>query len=324
MDIFQQKGVPKELTRLPLVESAFNLSARSKVGASGIWQFMRSTGKLFLRIDKSVDERNDPITAAWAASELLRRNFERLKSWPLAITAYNHGPEGMARAVETLGTRDLAQIIKRYKGRTFGFASSNFYCEFLAILELERDYRRHFGKLLVDAPISFEEFLVGDNVKFEDLADACRMSEEQLASWNPALTDWVVSGKGHVPQGYRLKVPPGKMESCRSGMRNARKVSLLPNLPMHMTPVGFVRRNPLRDEQNFVPNESLHTLQNQGTQASRRLCTLSRARDFDISRSTLALEDPTGVMRICRFPKRSGFRKARLASNSRRLRRRPM
>jgi membrane-bound lytic murein transglycosylase D len=224
MEIFEKKGMPKELTRLPLVESSFNLAARSKVGASGVWQFMRTTGQLYLRIDKAVDERNDPITASWAAAELLASNFKKLNSWPLAITAYNHGPEGMARAVAELGSDSMADIIDRYESRTFGFASANFYAEFLAVLEVEKEYRTHFGKLLVDTPIAFDEFPVVDNVGFHEMSEACGVKVEEMAILNPALTDWVVSGQGFIPQGYRMKVPPGKTEKCRSGYRNVSKI----------------------------------------------------------------------------------------------------
>jgi membrane-bound lytic murein transglycosylase D len=220
MEIFQSKKIPKELTRLPLVESAFNLAARSKVGASGVWQFMRSTGKLFLRIDRAVDERNDPITCSYAAADLLAGNYQALGSWPLAITAYNHGREGMAKAVRILATTNLAEIIKNYKGRTFGFASSNFYSEFLAILEIEKEYRKYFGKMMVDSPIRYEEFEMKDDVKFDEIASACNISEKDLAILNPALTDWVVTGRGYVPKLFMLKVPPEKKDKCRSGYRN--------------------------------------------------------------------------------------------------------
>jgi membrane-bound lytic murein transglycosylase D len=223
MEIFEKNGLPKELTRLPLVESTFNLGARSKVGASGIWQFMRSTGQRLLRIDQFVDERNDPLAATQAAASLLRANFEALGSWPLAITAYNHGREGMARAAGELNTKDLAYIIKHYKGHTFGFASSNFFSEFLAILEVEREYRKHFGNMLVDKPIAFEEFRVGDNVKLAELAKACSVQREELEVLNPGLTDFVLTGPGAVPQGFMLKIPVGSTERCRTGYRDVAK-----------------------------------------------------------------------------------------------------
>lgn len=220
MQIFEKRGVPKELTRLPLVESAFNLAARSKVGASGVWQFMRSTGKRYLRIDNAIDERNDPIAATWAAAELLSHNYQRLGSWPLAVTAYNHGAEGMLRATRELTTTDLAQIIANYKEKTFGFASSNFFSEFLAILEVEHDYRRYFGKLTVDSPLQYEEISLGTDVYLSDLADACRMPQHDLQVMNPAFSDQVIADKIPIPKGYAVKVLPAKIGDCRSGARN--------------------------------------------------------------------------------------------------------
>jgi len=219
MDIFAHEKLPKELTRLTLVESAFNLSARSKVGASGVWQFMRSTGKFFLRINRSVDERNDPLAATWAAAQFLRQNYDALGSWPLAVTAYNHGREGMARAVRQLATTNLPDIIRNYKARTFGFASSNFFSEFLAVLEVEREYRKFFGKLLVDPPLQFEEYLIADNSKLDTIAEGCKVKREILTALNPAFTDWVISGRGFVPKGYSVKVPPESLAQCKSGLK---------------------------------------------------------------------------------------------------------
>jgi len=185
---------------------------------------MRSTGKRYLRIDRFVDERNDPITATWAAIELLQKNYEVLGSWPLAITAYNHGRDGMLRASRELDTNNLGVIINRYKGKTFGFASANFFPEFLAMLEVEREYRKHFGKIMVDTPIDYEDFLVTENVMFDEMADVCGIETKELALLNPALTDRVISGRGYIPRNYRLKVPPEKIPKCKSGYRNVSKI----------------------------------------------------------------------------------------------------
>ena len=150
--IFRQEGVPIELTRLPLVESTFNIHSYSKVGAAGIWQFMPSTGRQFLRIDDAVDERLDPLVATRAAARYLRGNYEQLGTWPLALTGYNHGPDGIAPAVRQLGTTDVVVLIEQYRGRRFGFASRNFYPEFLAALEVERNHRQYFGPLPLGEP----------------------------------------------------------------------------------------------------------------------------------------------------------------------------
>ena len=71
-------------------------------------------------------------------------NYRLVGTWPLAVTAYNHGPGGLRRAQEELGTSDIAVIVKRYQGSTFGFASRNFYCSFLAALEVDRNAEKIF------------------------------------------------------------------------------------------------------------------------------------------------------------------------------------
>ena len=125
--VLEQHGVPKEIAALPHVESSFNPAAYSKVGAAGLWQFMPSTAKRFMRVDSLVDERLDPYTATEAAANLMLYNYRLLGTWPLAVTAYNHGPGGLRRAQEQLGTSDIAVIVKHYQSATFGFASRNFH-----------------------------------------------------------------------------------------------------------------------------------------------------------------------------------------------------
>jgi len=122
LEIMREEGVPEEIAWLPLVESTFNLQARSSVGAAGVWQFMPGTGKLFMRVDATVDERLDPILAARGAARLLKQNYRGLGSWPLALTAYNHGYYGMQRAVREVGTNDYMTVRRFYEGPAFGFA----------------------------------------------------------------------------------------------------------------------------------------------------------------------------------------------------------
>ncbi len=136
--IFRDHGLPPDLTRIVFVESMFNLKARSKVGASGFWQLMPGTAKSFIKVNKQRDERNSPLMATRAAAAVLRSNYEALEAWPLAVTAYNHGQGGMKRAVAQLNTKDLAEIILLYDSPSFGFASRNFYSEFLAATKVHR------------------------------------------------------------------------------------------------------------------------------------------------------------------------------------------
>lgn len=207
--IFKAHGIPTAITRLPFVESTFNLRARSKVGASGIWQFMRSTGKFFLRINDTIDERNDPIRATEGAAQLLKMNFESLQQWPLAITAYNHGRIGMMRAVRKVGSASLSDIIRNYQSRSFGFASSNFFCEFAAAYEVERNVKKYFGTVEREPEIEFTEFTMQDYISPQDVSTYSKIPSDTLFEFNPALTDLVWKGQRMIPAGYVLRLPKG-------------------------------------------------------------------------------------------------------------------
>ena len=150
--IFEKQGVPTEIALLPFVESSFENRALSNAGAAGIWQFTRGTGRLYMTVNRRVDERLDPAKATRAAARLLLDNYNALGSWPLAITAYNHGRGGMLRAQSELGSSDITKVIDEYKGPLFGYASMNFYSEFLAAIEVYNNYEQYFGQLTLDTP----------------------------------------------------------------------------------------------------------------------------------------------------------------------------
>ena len=133
--ILRQQNLPLEIAFLPHVESSFVNHARSKVGAVGLWQLMPKTMQLLMG-KKAVGRRTDPAIATEAAAKLLKQNFQATGSWPLALTAYNHGLGGVLRAVRHTSSSDLCQIIERYNSRSFKFASSNFYAQFLAARQI--------------------------------------------------------------------------------------------------------------------------------------------------------------------------------------------
>jgi membrane-bound lytic murein transglycosylase D len=205
--VFAERGMPVELASLPHVESSFNPAARSHVGASGLWQFTRSTGRIYMRVDHVVDERNDPWLATVAAARLLASNYQRTRAWPLALTGYNHGVGGMERAVRQFGTRDMATIIERYQSRSFGFASKNFYAEFLAALEVEENAERYFGQLVREPPDNPEVATLASYYRPASLAAAFGISLDALRAANPALVDGVWSGQRLIPAGYALRIP---------------------------------------------------------------------------------------------------------------------
>jgi membrane-bound lytic murein transglycosylase D len=205
--VLREHGVPPEIAALPHVESSFNPAAYSKVGAAGLWQFMPSTAKRFMRVDGIVDERLDPYSATEAAANLMLYNYRLLGTWPLAVTAYNHGPGGLRRAEDELGTSDIAVIVKRYQGATFGFASRNFYVAFLAALEVDRNAEKYFGPLTRLPDTENTPVELPDYIAIGTLAKAFKVDLGALEVLNPALRPPIWNGSRLVPRGYALRLP---------------------------------------------------------------------------------------------------------------------
>ncbi len=205
--IFRDNSLPVELTRLPFVESSFNIFARSKVGASGIWQFMRRTARPLMMVNHNVDERNDPIEATRASARMLRSNFEMLQSWPLAVTGYNHGPSGVARIVKKVGTKDLAKIVGSYSSRSFGFASENFYACFLASIEVEKNARKYLGEVKWSTEFQTDEIRVGRTLSYRTLLGWFNGNEESARLHNFHIQSVVRKGRREIPRGTFIRVP---------------------------------------------------------------------------------------------------------------------
>jgi membrane-bound lytic murein transglycosylase D len=215
-NVVREKNLPLELGVLPHVESSFNPGARSSAAATGMWQFTRGTGQRFMRIDHVVDERMDPYIATNAAMSLLEYNYSVLGTWPLALTAYNHGVGGIARAVRETKTTDIETIIANYRGRRFGFASRNFYPQFLAVLQVENDALRYFGDVRLNPAPNFREVEIDSYIDAEVFARAIGISLEQLQADNRALRPVVWEGNKRIPEGFKVKVradavPPGDL-----------------------------------------------------------------------------------------------------------------
>ena len=203
----REHGVPQEIGALPYVESGFDPMAGSYVGAAGLWQFMASTGRLFLRIDQFVDERYDPHAATVAAAKLLRGNYDALGTWPLALTAYNHGRAGMRRAVDTVGSDDIAVLIERYDGPAFGFASRNFYPTFLAAQGLSANPEPHFGPIAKSPPARMQEVTLPAYLPLRAVETQLGVNRAELQALNPALRRGVWEKTQLLPKGYDLRLP---------------------------------------------------------------------------------------------------------------------
>ena len=220
---FARLGVPIELAALPHVESSYNPDARSHVGASGIWQFTRSTGRRFMQIDHILDERNDPFLATTAAAKLLAYNYSIAGNWPMAITAYNSGLAGARRAMREFGDNAYGEILRKYNGRTFGFASRNFYVAFLAAKEVDQNQEKYFPGLVAERPINYSTARLDAYIPADELASALNVRERDLRYHNPALQATIWQGSKYLPRGFEIRMPTDQV--------NGSLQDLLANLP---------------------------------------------------------------------------------------------
>jgi membrane-bound lytic murein transglycosylase D len=203
-EILRHKGVPEQLAALPHVESSYNPGVRSKAGAAGLWQIMPATGRRYLRVNDVLDERLDPYKATTAAAQLLKHNYSVLKSWPLAITAYNHGLSGVRRAVRKTGTTDIDTIVRQYNGRAFKFASRNFYAAFLAAYDVSASRRAEFKQ---NSASSTPVVALNAYMPAAAITEGFGIDERLLKEHNPDLGAAVWSGEKYIPKSYQLRIP---------------------------------------------------------------------------------------------------------------------
>ncbi len=203
-EIFRSYGLPEELAYLPHVESSFNLYAHSHAGAAGMWQFTKGTGKDFMLINDTVDERLDPFIAADAAARLLRRNYQVLENWPATLTSYNYGRAGMIRAMKKYHRYE--NIFKHYDEGIFGFAARNFYPSFVAAYRTAKRLEAE-PQIIIDKPEKIFTIKVQGYTNFKQIADWFEINPKELSRLNPALTRVVLAGKRLIPAGYILRLP---------------------------------------------------------------------------------------------------------------------
>jgi membrane-bound lytic murein transglycosylase D len=236
--IFESHGLPKMLVRLPHVESSFNYASRSSKGAAGIWQFMPRTGRAYkLRVGRSVDERLDPIAATDGAARYLKDAYRKLGNWPLAVTSYNHGQAGMARAKRRHGP-NLPTIIDKYRSRSFRYASKNFYAEFLAAIEVSQNYRAYFGPLALLEPLQFQEIYLEKSVRVRTFTAIEGLSQNVLREYNPQFKRRLWTRSRVLPAGFNIRVPAGIAQQVRVALAKAPAVRWR-GAPAKVPPDGY-------------------------------------------------------------------------------------
>ncbi len=199
--------LPEELIGIVFVESLFHPKSRSSVGATGIWQFMRRTAFEFMRVNRLVDERLDPIVSTDAAIRYIKSAKKQLKEWPLVITSYNYGRGGMAKAAEMVGSTDFGDILKNYQNPRFGFAARNYYAEFLAAVDIYKQADELFPDTEPVSGWAYEIIQLPKTVSMRDLLSTQAVEAVWLKTYNPALTKHAHKGNELLPKGFTLRVP---------------------------------------------------------------------------------------------------------------------
>lgn len=196
MPIFEQAlevyGLPMELKYLPVIESALNPNAVSRVGATGLWQFMAPTGKRYgLKLNSMIDERRDPVKASYAAAHYLSDLYNTFKDWNLVIAAYNAGPANILKAIQRAGgEKDYWQIYPYLPTETRGYVPAfiaanyimNYYCE------------HNICPMLTTLPEQTDTIMLYRNVHFEQISQVLGISIDELRSLNPQYRRDVVTG----------------------------------------------------------------------------------------------------------------------------------
>ena len=210
--MFREAGLPDDLAYLPHVESSFQNHAASSAGAVGMWQFMPGTARHFGMLNAAVDERRDPVASAQGAARYLGNAHDRLGSWPLALTSYNHGVGGMKNAQKAFGN-DFVAITRNYSGKGFGFASRNFYAEFLAAREIARNPQRFFPEgVRYEPPLNLDRVRLRQAVNAMTLANYYEVNPWELTSLNKAWNPAAQNGRIALPAGTLVWLPAGTVE----------------------------------------------------------------------------------------------------------------
>jgi membrane-bound lytic murein transglycosylase D len=206
--VLTAEGLPPEIAYLPLIESGYHPYAASFAGARGLWQLMPATArKMGLTLDSWVDQRLDPLYATVAAARYLKQAYAEFGNWPLAITSYNHGLEGIRRAVRELGTTDYVRVWREYRGPLFGFASRNFYPEFLAAVLIAGTPDRYFPDFRPDGVWEFATYVVPQEMALRDLPERLGVSLTAFIQHNPQFLLPAYFRNVRVAAGTAVRIP---------------------------------------------------------------------------------------------------------------------
>jgi membrane-bound lytic murein transglycosylase D len=215
-EIIEHEGLPPELAYLPLVESNFKVKARSRAGASGLWQFMPRTGRnCGLTVDQRIDERYDIEKSTYAAVRHLSKLHNLFGSWEIALAAYNAGEFGVFRGMASTYERDYWKLLdasKQRRARILPRETRRYVPKFMAAVTIAQNPEEYGFRPIVENPLQYDKILIKGSVSLDPIARECGVSLTTLRELNPELK---ISYTPNREEGYELKVPAGTSEKLQ-------------------------------------------------------------------------------------------------------------
>ena len=216
--IFDEVGIPRELSWSPLIESLFKTNAYSRAAAVGMWQFVSGTARLYgMKVGNNLDERRDPVRASRMAAIYMRDLYDEFQDWSLVLAAYNAGKGRIGRAMERTGADDFWTLSER---RAIPRETRDHVPKIYAAMFMGSD-PEYYGLEVTQLPVYvYDESVMDANTDLRLIADLVGLTFDEIRDLNPHITAW-------VPEDYPVRIPVGSKRAFEAALAEVPAAELL-------------------------------------------------------------------------------------------------